>query len=331
MTLEGATIAVTGATGFLGRYIVSTLRARGCRVVGVVRNPGRVPELASAGVELRKADLQEPERLAAGFAGADAIVSNAALFALSNMSWAAHHGANITGTRNVFEAAAAARVRRIVHVSSIAVYRGGGRGVREDHPQYSESSRRWPWRVYRISKALSERLAWRLAAEHGLELTTVRPCGIYGAFDPNFIPWYRRLVEGRVYIKLLGVKCSLVYAGDVAEGIARCLERPVAIGRSYNLCGDLDPLRHFVDAWPAAGGPTGKLMLPLPLPLRVAAFVDSSAARQDLGWSSRSYLEGLRDMFVLEQGKTLDGVRVAARALGDGERGSEPEGASPPD
>ena len=56
---------MTGATGFLGRYLVDGLLARGARVIGVVRNPGRVPELAARGVELRQADLAERDRLGA--------------------------------------------------------------------------------------------------------------------------------------------------------------------------------------------------------------------------------------------------------------------------
>src|SRR4030095_10907000 len=88
--LRGKRIAVTGATGFLGRYIVDVLLGRGTHVVGVVRNPSRVPELAAKGVELRKADLAEPDRLAAGFVGVDAVVSNAALFSLTNGSWKDH-------------------------------------------------------------------------------------------------------------------------------------------------------------------------------------------------------------------------------------------------
>src|SRR5262245_34309306 len=117
MDWRSSTIAVTGATGFLGRYIVDVLLRRGAHVIGVVRNPDRVPALAARGVELRRADLAEPDRMLAGFHGADAVVSNAALFSLRNASWKDHLNANITGTRNVFEAAAAAGVQRVVQIS----------------------------------------------------------------------------------------------------------------------------------------------------------------------------------------------------------------------
>src|SRR5207247_2185895 len=102
MDLRGAAVAVTGATGFLGRYIVDVLLARGAHVIGVVRNPERVPALAARGVELRRADLAERDRLAAGFAGAHAVVSNAALFSLGNRAWDDHQRANVQATTTVF-------------------------------------------------------------------------------------------------------------------------------------------------------------------------------------------------------------------------------------
>src|SRR5262245_53119066 len=148
MDWRASTIAVTGATGFLGRYIVDTLLARGARVVGVVRNPDRVPALAARGVELRRADLAQPDRLLAGFHGIDAVDPNAALFSLRNTSWKAHLAANIEGTRNVIEAAAAAGVPRVVQISSVAVYRGRQQPcINEDHPQHSADSRRLPWTI----------------------------------------------------------------------------------------------------------------------------------------------------------------------------------------
>src|SRR5262249_34546854 len=145
---------------------------RGAHVIGVVRNPDRVPELKERGVELRTADLSQPDRLAAGFAGADAVVANAALFPLGNQSWEDHERANIEGTRNGMQACRHACARRVVHVSSVAVYGLFARGsLHEDAPQLGPDTRRLPWNVYPVSKALSEQEAWRLARELGLDLT----------------------------------------------------------------------------------------------------------------------------------------------------------------
>jgi nucleoside-diphosphate-sugar epimerase len=299
MTLRGARIAVTGATGFLGRYVVDALLARGAHVIGVVRNPDRVPELAGRGVELRRADLAERDRLAAGFAGADAVVSNAALYSLGNQHWNDHQRANVDGTRNVFGAVLDAGVRRVVHVSSVAVYGMGATGtITEDHAQLSESSRHWPWSVYAISKAVSEQLAWTLAREHDLALTTVRPCTIYGAFDVNFMPVFRRLVSLPLTVMPAWLYIGFVYAGDVAEAIALALEREASAGRAYNTTNPDETVWEFARAWHEAGGETARLMLPLPIP--VAKRFDSTRARNELGWRTRSLAEGLRDTFRLE-------------------------------
>ena len=297
MTLRGARIAVTGATGFLGRYIVDVLLARGAHVIGVVRNPTKVPELAAKGVELRKADLSERDRLAAGFAGAQAVVSNAALFSLRTASWREHERCNIEGTRNVMGACVDAGVRRIVQVSSVAVYGLFARGtLHEDTPQLGADTMRLPWNVYPVSKALSEQLAWQLAAEHRLELTTVRPCTIYGAFDPNFMPVFERVTTLPVSIRPVGMRMSYVYAGDVAEGIALALEHDGSIGRAYNLTGDGETWQELTDAWRAAGGKTPWLALPIPLPL--APQFDSSRAKRELGWRPRTLGDGIRDTFM---------------------------------
>ena len=307
MDLEGKRIAVTGATGFLGRYIVDVLLKRGAHVVGVVRNPSRVPELTARGVELRQADLAEPDKLARGFAGADAVVSNAALFAIGKMFalgngvWEEHHRTNIQGTRNVFEAIAAAGVRRVVHVSSVAVYAGRTQPtISEDHPQLTEQSRRTPTNAYQISKAVSEQLAWRLAAQHGVQLTTVRPCGIYGAFDPNFMKVFKRLLSVPVTVFPVWLHLPLVYAGDVAEAIALALENSAAIGKAYNVTGEDLPIEEFLAAWKAAGGAVPWLTIPLPVPMRQA--FDHSRATRELGWRNRPFIHALRETLALERG-----------------------------
>jgi dihydroflavonol-4-reductase len=306
-SLKGKTIAVTGATGFVGRYVVDALLQRGAHVVGVVRNPDRVPELRAKGVELRRADLRQPKALQAGFVGADAVVSNAALFAVNKMIsfdrelWREHDRTNVEGTTNVMRAAAAAQVHRVVHVSSVAVYRNTfARHGNEDIAQLDDSSWRTPFNAYQVSKALSEQAAWRLAQELGLQLTTVRPCTIYGAFDPNFTPILKRWF-GMAWCPFpTTLRLPVVYAGDVAEAIALAIEHPEAsVGKAYNTTGDDFDIGELANAWVAAGGIIKALRLPLPLPA-VQSF-DHSRATKDLGWKNRPYVDALRETFALER------------------------------
>jgi nucleoside-diphosphate-sugar epimerase len=307
MDLRGKTIGVTGATGFVGRYIVDVLLQRGAHVVGVVRNPDRVPALRARGVDMRKADLADPEALAKGFAGADAVVSNAALFSvgkmisLSSRGFAEHNRTNIKGTENVFDAIVSAGVKRVVHVSSVAVYDAVlARDASEDYPQLSERSRHTPINAYQISKALSEQLAWRRAEQDGLQLTTVRPCTIYGAFDPNFTPIVKRLLGLPIGIFPVALHIPLVYAGDVAEAIALALEKPVSIGRAYNTTGENGSIWELLEAWKQAGGAAAGIVLPLPMPL-TQSFSNARAAIE-LGWHNRPFVDALRETFALERG-----------------------------
>lgn len=301
MQLDGATIAVTGATGFLGRYVVDALLGRRAKVVGVVRNPDRVPELRARGVELRRADLAERDRLTEAFRGTDAVVSNAALFSLWNHRWPDHLRTNVDGTRNVFEAIADAAVKRAVHVSSVAVYRGrSSRRIAEDHPRHSEHTPLRPWNVYAVSKALSEEMAWKIAAARGLELTAVRPCAIYGAHDPNLMPILRRLARLPVAPVPVFAQMPFVYAGDVAEGIALALGKPASIGHALNLTGEDSSIREFFRSWREAGGRSPWLEFPVPVPI-VQRF-DHSRATAELGWRNRPLVEGLRETIAIERG-----------------------------
>ena len=292
------TIALTGATGFLGRHIVRSLVGRGARVIGVVRNPDKVPALARDGVELRRADLAEPDRLAEGFAGADVVVSNAALLPVRNWRRADHLRTNVRGTENVITAAAAAGVRRVIHVSSVSAYARGASGrIGEDHPLLDEDA--GPLTpAYGLSKALAERRAWRLAGEHGIALTTLRPCLIYGAFDSNFMPIFAALAGLPVTVMPAYTSLPMVYVGDVADAVALAVENATAAGRAYNLAGDDITLWEFFEAWREAGGRAARVVVPIPFPYRLS--YDTTRVRSELGWRSRPVGQGLRETLALD-------------------------------
>lgn len=304
MDLSRSTVAVTGATGFIGRYLVSALLDRGAHVVAVVRNPGKVPEMAARGVEMRRADLADVDALAEGFAGADAVLSNAAVVSpLGKTPRAELIDVNVGGTRNVFRALVRAGVGRVVQTSSGTVYRPKrGHFYREEDPLRSASDRPRPLDGYAVSKAESEREAWRLADEHGLELTTFRPWVVYGAFDRNsFSMWFRRLMSPPVSVFPKGVMLPAAYAGDLAEAACRMLERPVSIGKAYNLATPPGECSFWgmYEAYKAAGGDVPRLVVPVPFPIERRYSIDRAV--RDLDYENRPLVEGFRDTLAIER------------------------------
>src|SRR5439155_946692 len=192
--------------------------------------------------------------------------------------------------------------------------------VTEDAPQLAALTRRTLTNAYSVSKALSEQLAWRLAAQRGLELTAVRPCAIYGAFDPNFTAVFRRLAGLPVTVMPALMHLPLVYAGDVAEAIARALERPVSIGRAYNVTGDDATVCEFARAWREAGGRGALGQLRLPAPWTRA----DEADRRGDGGARHPRVRGREGVLEGDVGIRLARVeRVAGDPVGGRPRGGD--------
>lgn len=103
------TIAVTGATGQLGRLVIADLlrRAPGARVIGLVRNPAAGQELADRGVELRTADYNDPTGLRTALKG----VAKLLLISSSEV------GRRVSQHRNVIDAAKASGITLLAYTS----------------------------------------------------------------------------------------------------------------------------------------------------------------------------------------------------------------------
>jgi len=300
--LDGARVGVTGATGFVGRNLVRVLRNEGARVVAIVRSPDRALAVLGDEVDVRRADLADPQALRAAMAGTDAIVANAALVSVGQHDLDTLVRNNVAGTENTLHAAADAGVRRAVLVSSATIYRprGGDRSIVEDDPIYDETDRPGPLGRYAFSKALAERAAWRLADERGLALTTVRPHQIHGAGDAvGFVHWTRRLMKSPVTVFPAYLRLPSVYVGDLALAVARMLDRRVAVGKAYNVAGDGEVTWwRLLDAYAAAGGRRAPVVIPVPAP--VTRRISSRRAAEELGFRNRPLVDGFREMLALE-------------------------------
>jgi nucleoside-diphosphate-sugar epimerase len=289
--LRDASIAITGATGFLGSFLVDGLLARGAKVTAVVRNPTKAISLRERGCDIRRADLAEPDALSAAFQGMDAVISNAAVVSFTNP--AQTRRANVDGIRNVFEAIARAKVKRAIAVSSTSAYPSSF-FLSDERTPLRRGTGQGFFGAYGESKAAGERIAWQIAETSGIALTAFRPCGITAPNDPLLMSALRQLCKLPVAPVPVLTTIGVVHAADVAEAVALALEKPaVSSGKAYNLQGITVSLWQLCKAWKRAGGRAPYLFLPVPFPYGLR--FDDHKARHELGWSPRTLDEILSE------------------------------------
>ena len=125
---QSVRIAVTGASGVLGRGLAARLLSQGHDVVGIARHR---PESWSSAADFVEADIRDAAAVKRAVAGAD-VVAHCAWVESPGQDDQLSHQVNIGGTVNVLEAMAETGARRIVFASSAHVY-GGGDAAKTEH------------------------------------------------------------------------------------------------------------------------------------------------------------------------------------------------------
>ncbi len=160
-------VLVTGGTGFLGQEVVKALLASE-RHVRVISRRAPAPWETVERVDYHLGDLAEqldPEVMT----GISAVIHCAAETA---GGWDDHEKNSVRATENLIRQAAAAKVSRFIHVSSVAVLAGARGAIRDDTPLKQEPRRAGP---YVWGKLLSEQRAIALGGELGIDVKVVRP------------------------------------------------------------------------------------------------------------------------------------------------------------
>lgn len=236
---QSAIHLVTGGTGLLGSHIVEQLRRRGKRVRALIRRGADERFLCLQGVEVARGDITDRASLSAACADVDTVYHAAARVGDWG-PWREFVQVTIEGTRNLIDAAAAAQVRRFLHISSISVYGyvdGDGVVLDETAPLGQNLYR---WAYYTRSKVTAEELVWQAHRAGRIRATVIRPSWLYGPRDRATLG---RLIESirSGQCKLIGDgsnRLNVVHAANVAEGAIAAAESERAIGEAYNLSND---------------------------------------------------------------------------------------------
>lgn len=195
-------VTLFGGGGFVGRYVAQSLLAAGARVRIAQRDPRQAFFLKPLGglgqTQFVAADIARPDTVAHAVAGADAVVNLVGVLAGNFQRY------HVDGARTVAEAAAAARVEALVHVSAI--------GADAASPS-----------AYGRSKGEGE-AAVRAAFPNA---AIVRPSIVFGRED-QFVNRFAGMIAKAPVVPVLRapVKFQPVFASDVGAGIARIVADP---------------------------------------------------------------------------------------------------------
>jgi dihydroflavonol-4-reductase len=280
---------VTGAGGFIGRHVASTLVDAGADVVAFDRRfpQGQVTAALADVAELVEGDVLDPDSVRRAVSGCDAVFHLAAVYSYKRSDAGLMRSVNVEGTRTVLEAAAVGRRRRVVHTSSCATCGPvPGRAANEgDTPAAGELTI-----PYKRTKLDGERLALA-AARTGADVLVVNPTVPVGPGDLRPTPTGKMVADvahGRVRAYLARSALNVVAVEDVAAGHVRAFEHGRA-GERYLLGGENLSIREvFAVIAAAAGRPAPRIGIPWTAAYAAARLAD--AAMRPLGREPRMLL-----------------------------------------
>ena len=318
-------VVVTGGNGFIGLPVVRRLVERGDRVVAIVRDPDRTPELAALGVALRRGDLSRTMAIVDAMRGNEAVIHLAGSYrvGIPASERPSMLDANLGATNRVLDAAATSSLERIVYTSTVGVF--GNTHERIVDERYRRDLADGFVSYYDETKFLAHRAVEERVAG-GAPVVIVMPGVTYGPRDHSGAGQqlegaYRGTLRYRV---LTETGISAVFVDDVAAGVVAALDRG-RIGEAYILAGENTRLGDAMAVAARLGGhglprvtvPTAVLrvgsLAPEPLAraaglpddlgevlrssLGVTFWASSAKAAAELGYTPRDLASGLRAAF----------------------------------
>jgi nucleoside-diphosphate-sugar epimerase len=236
-------VLITGASGFLGRYVVAAALEQGHTVTALIRpatNETTLSWYQHPAVKLVRLDLRQPKGLVETLQDIEAVIHLAATKA---GDFYTQFAGTVIATENLLQAMEKAQVQKLVAVSTFSVYDYRKLGFNrvldetsalESQPQHRDE--------YAQTKLIQEQLVRSFAHEHTTAVVIIRPGMIYGREDL----WHALVGQqmgNRWFCIAPHAVMPLTYVENCAEAIVAALDSPGAIGQTLNIVDDALPTR----------------------------------------------------------------------------------------
>jgi nucleoside-diphosphate-sugar epimerase len=219
---------ITGATGFIGNRLCERFKLHYHRPFrAFVRNFARACRLARMDTEMVGGDLMDSDSIRKALVGCDTVVH----LAFSNAHTA------VRETKNLLAACVQTKIKRFVHVSSIAVH-GPAPGPECAREETAVIGSRYG-EAYSDAKAAVERLVQQAMQQDNFPTVILRPGIVYGPYSPHVVRVVQSACSGKVMLIDEGRwLCNAVYIDDVCNAIQRALEWDEGMGRAFFITAD---------------------------------------------------------------------------------------------
>ena len=240
---------VTGASGCIGGWVAKNLVEAGHTVFALMPHPEKLEKLRLImkeedikKIRVIQGDITNPDlvRMAVLLSGAKKIIHLAALqlpFCKANPSLGAR--VNVEGTINLFEAAKAAGLDRVVYSSSTAVY---GNNADYENGEFDHNSMLIPHSFYGVYKQDNEWAAKVYYTDHNISSIGIRPFVVYGPLRDQGMTStptaaIKAAIRGECYEISYGGKAEFQYADDTAKAFIMAAKTDFKGAKAYNLGG----------------------------------------------------------------------------------------------
>jgi len=302
-------VLVTGASGFIGTYLVKKLMTENYNIRALIRqNSIRKGRLSRVNLEIVEGDLAD-SKIFKDITKGTKVVFHAG-FPMGN-NWKECEEVGVCGTKKLVEAALSNGVERFIYLSSLAVYnisKSRNGNIAEDCAFLTKRKNMSP---YAWAKIETEKLLLDAYKEHGLKVTIIRPGIVFGPLGRVFFPHLGFRYQDKIFF-IIGDGNSilpLTYIENTVDGIYRASISENAIGEKYNLVdGNEITTRKYIKKFNDITGASAHIVrLPYMIPYCASAAYELGAYLGLLrkGVTSRAQLKTkqTRVKFVSEKAK----------------------------